>query len=100
MKHTTVTETENGPYMLHCTRNLTEQKNPSGRALDPVAHFHLTNGARMERINWLGDVSAKGIDQAAGMMINYLYKLGDIDANHEAYTGEGKVAQASRLGKG
>jgi malonyl-CoA decarboxylase len=95
-----VTETVKGPLMRLCTRYLTEEKHPSGRALDPVAHFHLTNGARMERINWLGDISAKGIDQSAGMMINYLYKLGDIDANHEAYTGEGKVAQASRLGKG
>ncbi len=99
-KDPAVTETVKGPLMRLCTRYLTEEKNPSGRALDPVAHFHLTNGARMERINWLGDVSVKGIDQAAGMMINYLYKLGDIDANHEAYTGEGKVAQASRLGKG
>ena len=47
----------------------------SGRALDPVAHFHLSNGARVERLNWLGDLSAKGLQQSAGIMINYLYRL-------------------------
>ncbi len=73
------------------------------RALDPVAHFHLSNGARMERLNWLGDRSPKGLRQSCGMMINYRYKLGEIDANHEAYTGEGKVNASSSiraLGKG
>ena len=72
-----------------------DQSSGPGRALDPVAHFHLTNGARIERLNWLGDVSAKGLAQSAGMMINYLYKLPDIDANHEAYRGQGKIAQSS-----
>lgn len=92
-------DTIKAPLMRLCARYLTEEKRPVARALDPVAHFHLTNGARMERLNWLGDISPKGIEQSAGMMINYLYKLGDIDANHEAYSGEGKVAAASRLGK-
>ena len=68
----------------------------SGRALDPVAHFHLSNGARVERLNWLGDVSAKGLQQSAGIMVNYLYRLADIEANHEAYRGEGRVAAAPR----
>jgi len=79
-----------------CVRYLGEKKgsNP-GRALDPVAHFHLTNGARIERLNWLGDVSAKGLAQSAGMMINYLYKLTEIDANHEAYRGQGKIIMSS-----
>ncbi|MBK3731894.1 malonyl-CoA decarboxylase [Azospirillum brasilense] len=73
------------------------------RALDPVAHFHLSNGARMERLNWLGDRSPKGVRQSCGMMINYRYKLGEIDANHEAYRGEGRVNASSAirsLGKG
>lgn len=56
------------------------------RALDPVAHFHLSNGARIERLNWKGDRSRKGVRQSAGMMVNYLYKLSDIERNHEAYT--------------
>jgi len=64
-------------------------------ALDPVAHFHLTNGARLERINWLGDTSPKGMKQAAALMVNYYYDLDDIDDNHEDYVTEGKIA-ASR----
>ena len=65
-----------------------------GRALDRVAHFHLGNGAIIERLNWLGDTSANGFKQSYGMMVNYRYKLSDVDANHEAYAA-GKVV-ASR----
>ena len=61
------------------------------RAIDPVAHFHLSNGARVERINWLADTSEKGLAQSAGMMVNYLYSLKHIDDNHEAYASEGVV---------
>lgn len=60
------------------------------RALDPVAHFHLTNGARVERINLLADISEKGLRESAGLMVNYLYDPGRIDQNHEDYVGEGK----------
>jgi len=56
-----------------------------GRALDRVAHFHLGNGAIVERLNWLADTSANGLKQSYAMMVNYRYKLGDVDANHEAY---------------
>ncbi len=69
-----------------------------GRALDRVAHFHLGNGAIVERLNWLGDTSANGLKQAYGMMVNYRYKLSDVDANHESYAG-GKVV-ASREVRG
>jgi malonyl-CoA decarboxylase len=55
------------------------------RALDPVANFHLNNGARLERINWLADTSTKGMQESAGIMVNYLYKLDEIEVNHEAY---------------
>ncbi len=65
-----------------------------GRALDRVAHFHLGNGAIVERLNWLGDTSANGLRQAYAMMVNYRYKLGDVDDNHEAYS-NGKIV-ASR----
>ncbi len=63
-----------------------------GRALDRVAHFHLGNGAIVERLNWLGDTSANGLKQAYGMMVNYRYKLSDVDANHESYAGGKAVA--------
>ena len=65
-----------------------------GRALDRVAHFHLGNGAIVERLNWLGDTSANGLKQSYAMMVNYRYKLGEVDANHGAYA-SGKVV-ASR----
>jgi malonyl-CoA decarboxylase len=92
-----ITEVLHEPLMRLCARYLLRERTPSGRALDPVAHFHLSNGARVERLNWLGDVSAKGLQQSAGIMVNYLYRLGDIEANHEAYRGEGRVAASSPL---
>jgi malonyl-CoA decarboxylase len=63
-----------------------------GRALDRVAHFHLGNGAVVERLNWLADTSANGFKQSYAMMVNYRYKLSDVDANHEAYASRRIVA--------
>jgi malonyl-CoA decarboxylase len=85
------------PLMRLCARYLVQERAPRGRALDPVAHFHLSNGARVERINWLGDVSPKGLQQSAGIMVNYLYRSGDIETNHEAYHAEGRVAASSAI---
>ena len=84
------------PLTRLCAQFLLQEKR-GRRALDPVAHFHLSNGARMERLNWLGDVSPKGLQQAAGLMINYLYKLDSIEANLEGYTGAGKIACSSAI---
>ena len=72
-------------------RYLAEERKSGTRSLDPVAHFHLSNGARVERVNWRADTSANGLRQSCGMMVNYLYKLDDIEANHEAYAGRAKV---------
>ena len=58
---------------------------PDMAANDPVARFHLGNGATVHRFNYLGDTSDNGITQSAGMMINYLYELNTIDVNHENY---------------
>jgi malonyl-CoA decarboxylase len=85
------------PLQRLCACYLAKEKREGGTAHDRVAHFHLSNGARIERLNWLADTSAKGIDQAAGMMVNYLYKLDDIETNHEAYRGEGKVMTSSAI---
>jgi malonyl-CoA decarboxylase len=73
------------------------------RARDPVAHFHLSNGARVERLNPRGDVSEKGWRESAGFMVNYLYDPARIEDYHEEYAGEGKRAASSavrRLAKG
>jgi malonyl-CoA decarboxylase len=70
-----------------------------GRPLDPVARFHLNNGARLERVNWLGDLSDKGLQQAAGFMVNYLYDVSQIERNHEAFAREGRVIAARAVEK-
>jgi len=70
-----------------------------GRLIDSVARFHLGNGARLERIDWLGDLSPKGLRESAGIMVNYLYRLEDIEKNHEAYANQGTVAASSAVKK-
>lgn len=82
------------PLMRLCAHYLVHE-HWGDRAFDPVAHFHLTNGARIERLNWLADCSDRGMAQSAGIMVNYCYRMPDIDANHERYAGKSK-ATASR----
>jgi malonyl-CoA decarboxylase len=72
-------------------------KQPSGKPLDPVARFHLGNGARLERLNFSGDLSAKGIKQSFGLMVNYLYALDDIERNHEAFAEHGAVVASDAV---
>lgn len=79
-----------------CAYYLTEEKRGM-KALDPVADFHMSNGARLEYIHWSADISEKGISQSAGMMVNYLYKLSDIEKNHELYCESGKAATSSAV---
>lgn len=76
--------------MRLCAQYLVQSRNGQ-RARNRVAHFHLSNGARIERIDWLADTAPRGLAQSAGLMVNYLYKLEDIERNHEAYTGKGEV---------
>ncbi|NNC80710.1 MAG: malonyl-CoA decarboxylase [Acidimicrobiales bacterium] len=59
--------------------------------LDPVARFHLRNGARIERINWRGDTSENGLQQSHGLLANYLYSGQDHAANHEALISDGLI---------
>ena len=84
------------PLTRLCARYLLEAKS-SGRPLDPVARFHLRNGARLERINWLGDVSAKGLAESAGLLVNYVYDPRTIERNHESYVREGKIAASPEI---
>ena len=74
-----------------------DAKTAEGQPVDPVARFHLGNGARLERINWQGDISAKGLREAHGLMCNYRYELKDIEKNHEAYENEGAVAASRQV---
>jgi len=74
-----------------------EAKGRQDLPIDPVARFHLGNGARLERINWLGDVSARGLSQSYGLMVNYLYDIKEIESNHEAFANDGVVAASKTV---
>src|ERR1700704_4746135 len=74
-------------------------RTPKGRLIDSVARFHLGNGARLERINWLGDLSPKGLRESAGIMVNYRYRLEDIEKNHEAYANQGEIVASGAVKK-
>ncbi|QJR15165.1 malonyl-CoA decarboxylase [Usitatibacter palustris] len=69
----------------------------AGHVRDPVARFHLGNGARLERINWQADASHKGLAQSFGLMVNYVYDLGDVENNHETYVKGHKVVHSDAV---
>jgi malonyl-CoA decarboxylase len=80
-------------------RYLLQEKRSNGQPIDPVARFHLGNGARIERLNWLGDISPRGLAQSAGIMVNYLYEPKDIEQNHEDYAERGAIAASPAVKK-
>jgi malonyl-CoA decarboxylase len=82
------------PVMRAAAWYFLRARTPRGLPVDAVARFHLGNGARLERINWLADTSDKAMVQAHGLMVNYQYDLDDIEKNHEAYA-EGRTVVAS-----
>jgi malonyl-CoA decarboxylase len=69
----------------------------NGAPIDPVARFHLGNGARLERLNWLGDLSERALEQSHSLMVNYLYELDDIEKNHEAYARSRTIVAAGAI---
>ncbi len=72
-------------------------RNGRGLPLDSVARFHLGNGARLERLNWPGDTSERALAQSYGLMVNYLYDLGYIERNHEAYAQQRAIVASSAV---
>jgi malonyl-CoA decarboxylase len=70
----------------------------TGRDGNPVAKFHLGNGAKLHLINWAGDLSRKGLRQSAGLMVNYLYDLGSVEDNHERFA-HGEIAYSRAVGR-
>lgn len=96
-----VTPADLEPYkdelLRWCARYLLYAKRPNGQVEERVEHFHLSNGARIERVNWMANPSPSGMERAFGMMVNYRYDLRHIDSNHERYVGSGEVAHASAV---
>ncbi|KAK9706368.1 hypothetical protein RND81_07G119600 [Saponaria officinalis] len=82
--------------MRLCARYLLQEKK-RGKALDPVANFHLQNGAMVERLNWMADKTEKGLSQSGGIMVNYIYRLNDIEENAHSYLSSGRINAALDL---
>ena len=78
---------------------LTTSAETRGGSLDPVARFHLTNGARLERINVFADSSERGQSQSFGVMVNYLYDPDELVANHERFVQHGEIPLSKVLAK-
>ncbi len=72
-------------------------RNGRGLPVDSVARFHLGNGARLERLDWLADTSERALKQSYGLMVNYLYDLDYIERNHEAYAQQRAVVASSAV---
>lgn len=89
-KNEALSEALQTPLLRLAARYLTGAKRGE-RPFDSVARFHLGNGARIERLNWLADASEKGFAQSWGIMVNYLYDLDDLETNIEAYARDGKI---------
>ena len=83
-----------GHFLMQCTTHYLTRATVDGKPADPVARFHLGNGARIERLNWGGDRSTKGINQSFALMVNYVYDLNRLDKYRGAFA-KGNVA-ASR----
>jgi malonyl-CoA decarboxylase len=82
--------------MRLCATYLTRRPSPGDR-IDPVARFHLGNGARLERINWLGNIAARAIQESFGIMVNYLYDHDSIEDNHEAFARNGTIVRSPEV---
>ncbi len=81
-----------------CAHYLLNEKN-GDYPLDPVARFHLGNGATLDQIHWSADHSAAGKKRSFGVMVNYVYRPGEIEKNHEAYFAEGRIAASNAVRK-
>ena len=82
--------------LLHCAAHYLGRALHEGKPIDPVARFHLGNGARVERLNWAGDPSSKGLKQSFGLMVNYLYDLKRLD-KHRTQLAQGQVPVSKEI---
>ena len=96
-KDPAATERLHEPLLRAAATYYLRAKNRNSLPYDPVARFHLGNGASLERLNWPADLSERGRQQSHGLMVNYQYDLGDIERNHEAYAEHHTVVAASGI---
>lgn len=89
-------EAMHAPLERLCARYLLKERS-DGQPRDPVAAFHLNNGARIDRLFWLADTSERGMRQSYGMMASYRYELSEVDRNHERFLGTGEVTASRRV---
>ena len=87
------------PFLRAAAWYYLRARNGRGLPADSVARFHLGNGARLERLNWLGDTSGRALQQSYGLMVNYLYDLDYIEQNHEAYAQQHAIVAASSVSR-
>lgn len=92
-----VAEALKEPLLGLGARYLHQRRSRDLAPLDPVARFHLGNGARIEQINWLGDTSAKGMQESCGLMVNYLYRREEMAPNIEAYATDKQIVASPRV---
>lgn len=85
-----------GPLSKLCAIYLTMTR-PGKGPLDAVAKFHLGNGARLERLNWMGNTGERGFRESYGLMVNYLYDIASIEANHEAFIRDDIIARSDQV---
>jgi malonyl-CoA decarboxylase len=79
--------------------NVKQEGGGNAEPLDAVARFHLGNGAALERLNWMGDISETGMARSAGLMVNYVYRLSEVERNHERYFREHTIAASAAVEK-
>ena len=89
--------TELEPVLLTLCAHYLLNVKKSDEPVDPVARFHLRNGARLQRINWLGNPSPKGIAMSAGSLVNFVYEPKSVTQNHEAYVNNGEIVASSAV---
>ncbi len=94
-----IVEAVREPFLAAAAYYFLEARDRLGRVPDPIARFHLGNGARLEQLDMLGDTSPKGMEQAHGLMVNYLYDPQKIEANHEAFAERGEVIASQSVRK-
>jgi malonyl-CoA decarboxylase len=87
------------PFLRAAAWYYMRARNTRGLPADAVARFHLGNGARLERLNWLGDMSSRALAQSYGLMVNYLYDLDYIEQNHEAFAQQHAIVAASSVSR-